>query len=139
MIALLVCTLASASQVGPVAAKTPAEAIAIVDARPNNGIKGVYEMKVVAAERRPNALYLNSSADYRSSDDVTFRLTPLAAKSLEKRLGAKPEVALIGKTVTVRGEIQNVPIANVIGGQQKSFNRYQHTVLIQDANQLSIQ
>ncbi|MDO6416524.1 hypothetical protein Q4F19_19230 [Sphingomonas sp. BIUV-7] len=117
----------------------PADAIALADVHRERGSPGTFKMKVAAAERTPYALYLNSSVDYRSPDDVTFHLTPSAAKTLEKRLGAKPEVALIGKTVTVSGEIRAVPIANTVNGQARSLNRYQHTVLVREAARLAIQ
>ena len=139
MILLFVLAAAAASAAHPEMAKMPAEAIAIADAHPKRGTDGVFAMKVVAAERRPNALYLNSSADYRAPDDVTFHLTPSAAKTLEKRLGSKPETALIGKTVTVRGEIRRVPIANMLGGRPRSLNRYQHTVLVREANAVTVE
>ena len=95
-------------------------------------------MTVAAADRTPYALYLNSSADYRAPEDVTFHLTARAAKTLEKRLGSKPETALLGKRVVVRGDIRAVPIANTVAGRPRSLNRYQHTVLVTQADQLTV-
>jgi hypothetical protein len=119
--------------------KGPAEAIALADADSQRGVSGVYRMKVAAAARGVNAVYLNSSADYRAPDDLTFHLTLRAAKTLEKRLGAKPEVALLGKTVIVRGVVKAVPIANTVAGRPASFNRYQHSVLVEAADQLTVE
>lgn len=96
-------------------------------------------MTVVAAERRRNALYLNSSEDYRAPDNMTIQLSPAAARNLAKRLGAEPETALIGKTVTVRGEIRAVPIVNMVNGRPQTFNRLQHTVMIRKASELTVQ
>jgi hypothetical protein len=138
MILLVWLAIAGVNDSEPVP-KTPSETIALADKHPKRGTEGVFVMKVVAAERHPNALYLNSSADYRAPDDVTFHFTPSAAKTLEKRLGAKPETALIGRTVTVRGEVKAVPIANLVGGRPRSLNRYQHTVLVRQANQVIVQ
>lgn len=117
----------------------PPEMIALIDAHPERRINGVYTMTVAAAERRPNALYLNSSTDYRAPDDVTFHLTPSAAKTLEKRMGSKPETTLIGKTIVVRGELRAIPIANMFSGRPRSLNRYQHTVLVSEARLVSIE
>lgn len=139
MSVLLGLMLAATGGAADDAPKGPAEAIALADAHPERSTRGVYRMTVAAAERNPNALYLNSSADYRAPDDVTFRLTPSAARTLEKRLGAPPEVALIGKTVTVHGDIRAVPIVNSFGGQPRSFNRYQHSVLVREASQLTVE
>ncbi|GGE96300.1 hypothetical protein [Sphingomonas prati] len=139
MIILTALALAATSVPQDMVPKSPAEAIAIANAHPERGTTGVFAMNVAAAERRPNALYLNSTSDYRSPDNVTFHLTPAAAKSLEKRLGAKPETMLIGKRVTVRGQIRNVPIANTVSGRPHSMNRYQHSVLVREASQVTVQ
>lgn len=139
MSVLLGLMLAATGAAVDVTPKDPAEAIALADAHPERSTRGVYRMTVAAAERNPKALYLNSSTDYRAPDDMTFRLTSSAARTLEKRLGAKPEVALIGRTVTVRGDIRAVPIVNTFGGRPRSFNRYQHSVLVHDASQLSVE
>jgi hypothetical protein len=125
VILLFWLAIASVNDSQPVP-KTPSETIALADKHPERGTEGVFVMKVVAAERRPNALYLNSSASYRAPDDVTFHFTPSAAKTLEK-------------TVTVRGEVKAVPIANTVGGRPRSLNRYQHTVLVRQANQVTVQ
>ena len=136
LIGLVMATVTAASAAGPL---NPAEAIALAEAHSNRGTTGVFQMKVAAAERRPNALYLNSVADYRSPDDVTFNITPIVAKMLEKRLGSKPETALIGKNVTVRGELKLLPVADMLAGRPHSLNRYQHTVFVRDASQIVIQ
>lgn len=58
---------------------------------------------------------------------------------LEKRLVSKPEIALIGKNITVKGELKLLPVANMLAGQPRSLNRYQHTVFVRDASQIVIQ
>ena len=139
MIVFPALALLTADVTSQLAALPPAAAIALVEAHPRRAAAGVFVMTVRQAERRPNALYLNSSPDYRAPDDVTFHFTPSAAKRLERRLGAKPELVLLGKSVTVHGEIRLIPIANTVGGQPHSFNRYQHTVLVRDRDDVSIQ
>lgn len=74
--------------------KTPAEAIALADAHPGRGVKGVFRMTVAAAGQRGGVIYLNSSMDYRAPDDLTFELTAATARALAKRLGASPDVSL---------------------------------------------
>lgn len=139
MTVVLAMGLLAAGTASPPAALPPAAAIALVEAHPRRAVTGVFVMTVRQAERRPNALYLNSSPDYRAPDDVTFHFTPSAAKRLEQRLGAKPEVALLGKSVTVHGEIRLMPIVNTVGGQPHSFNRYQHTVLVRDRDPVEVE
>lgn len=118
--------------------KSPGEAVAIANARLGHGTKGIFRMTVAAAAREGKIVYLNSSTDYRAPDDLTFQLTSSAAKALEKRLGGKPEVALLGKSVTVRGTVEAVKIFNLSGHRVVSFNRYQHRVLVYKADQIVI-
>lgn len=139
MIVPLAAVALVADGVPPTAPLAPPAAIVLAEAHPQRSVTGMFVMTVRQAERRPNALYLNSSPDYRAPDDVTFHFTPSAAKRLEQRLGAKPEIALIGKSVTVRGTLRLVPIANTVGGQPHSFNRFQHTVLVRDLDEVRIE
>ncbi|RMB55846.1 hypothetical protein C8J44_1110 [Sphingomonas sp. PP-CE-3A-406] len=139
VIALLSFIVATATAESATIPMSPPQAIALAEAHPNRATTGVFAMKVAAAERRPNALYLNSDADYRSPNDITFNITPIVADMLEKRLGSKPENALIGKNITVKGELKLLPVANMLAGQPRSLNRYQHTVFVRDASQIVIQ
>lgn len=136
MLALTVLLAAAGTDPAP---KGPAEAIAIADAHPERGTTGVYRMTVAAAERGPDAVYLNSSRDYRAPDDLTFHLTLSAADTLAKRLGAKPEAALVGRTVTVRGQVRAVPVASTVAGRPQSLIRHQHTVLVRAADQVTVE
>lgn len=115
----------------------PPEAVALIDA--HRFTRAVFQMTVAAGGRDAVAVYLNSSPDYRAPDDLTFRLSKSVAKKLEERLGAKPEIALVGQTITVRGTGKAVMIVNTSHGQPVGFNRYQHTVLVNHIDQLSIQ
>lgn len=139
MITLLSFVVATATAANATLPMSPPQAITLAEAHPNRATTGVFAMKVAAAERRPNALYLNSDADYRSLNDITFNITPIVAKMLEKRLGSKPEDALIGKNVIFKGELKLLPVANMVAGRPRSFNRYQHTVFVHDASQIVIQ
>ncbi|MEG3162578.1 hypothetical protein U1763_18915 [Sphingomonas sp. LB2R24] len=139
VITLLSFVVATATAANATLPMSPPQAIALAEAHPNRATTGVFAMKVAAAERRPNALYLNSDADYRSPNDITFNITPIVAKMLEKRLGSKPEDALIGKNVIFKGELKLLPVANMVAGRLRSFNRYQHTVFVHDASQIVIQ
>ena len=95
-------------------------------------------MTVAAGDRNLTAIFLNSSTDYQAPDDLTIQLSPMTAKALAKRLGARPEIALVGRTITVRGTVKAVPIANLLAGRPRSGNRYQHTVFVQDENQIVV-
>jgi hypothetical protein len=140
MIAVIVSLLMTAGSAQDAAAipNGPAEAIKMADAHPERGTAGMFRMKVVAVERTPYALYLNSNADYRSPDDLTFHIKPAAAHALEKRFGVKPEDFFRSKTVTVKGEVRAVPIVNTLAGRPHDLNRYQHSVVIARADQVIV-
>lgn len=139
MITLLGSVLLVAAMPQAGAVMQPTEAVALADARRGRGVTGTFEMKVAAAQRTREALYLNSNADYRSPDDLTFRLTPQAARKLQEKLGAAPETALVGRTVRVKGMLKLMPIVNVINGTPRSYNRFQHEVSVRSLSNLTVE
>ena len=106
-----------------------AEAVALADAR-KHGKQGVFEMDVKATGRIGNVVFLNSEADYRSPDALTFRIAPNVRKALERRYGASPEAYFQGKHVVVKGTVARQMIVNMKNGRAVDFNRWQHTVKI---------
>lgn len=93
-------------------------------------------MTVAATGHLDKTVFLNSLTDYRPSADLTFELTPSAAKAFRKRLLDDPEHALSGRVVTVRGAVEAVPIL-IFHDRRAFFSRYQHRVLVTHADQLS--
>ena len=129
--------LAAAAIAGP--PKGPAEAIAIAEAHVGGRTSGRYEMRVVSASRTLDAVFLNSSDDYRAPDDLTLSVSLPAARALAKRFGAKPEAYLLSKHVVVDGAVQAIQIVATVGGfrsEHPRFARYQHSVRIDDPNQI---
>ncbi|GAA0670759.1 hypothetical protein FHT00_000663 [Sphingomonas insulae] len=107
----------------------PEQAIAAADAMPR-GHYGRFVMTVRATGKERRATYLNSSTDYRSADNVTFRLAPNVASVLTRRYGASADQYLKGKRVTVKGIVERKPIVNMEYGRVESFNRWAHEVYI---------
>jgi len=107
----------------------PSHAIAIADASPR-GHHGRFVMTVAATGKERKATYLNSTEDYRSPDNLTFRLAPNVAGVLTKRYGAPAEAYLKGKRVTVEGVVERKMIVNTEYGRTKSFNRWAHEVYL---------
>jgi hypothetical protein len=106
---------------------TPAEAVALAKSTPA-GRSGRFEMMVASTGKTPNGVFLNSTADYRGDDNLTFRLRPIVADLLAKRYGAPMETYLKGKRVVIDGKVVEKPIANMVSGQPRSLNRFQHEV-----------
>ncbi|UYY58223.1 hypothetical protein [Sphingomonas sp. S2-65] len=106
-----------------------AEAVALADAS-KRGKQGVFEMDVKGTGRIGSVVFLNSEADYRSPDALTFRIAPNVRKALERRYGASPETYLRGKHVVVKGTVARQMIVNTKNGRVVDFNRWQHTVKI---------
>lgn len=120
----------------PLPVLSPSEAIVLSQEPSNHGRSGRFEMTVRAAERTKDATFLNSTADYRAPDNVTFRLAPRVATALGKRLGAAVETHLIGKRIVLYGRIQRVPIYNTSKRDVTSFNRIQHMVYVDGSKQI---
>jgi hypothetical protein len=114
---------------------SPAEAIALAKST-SAGRSGRFEMVVASTGKTPNGTFLNSTADYRGDDNLTFRLRPIVADILAKRYGAPMDVFLKGKHVVVDGKVVDRPIANMVVGRARSLNRYQHEVDVDVAAQL---
>ena len=130
--------LALAAQGAPTP-KSAQEAVALADAHRGRRITGVYRVTIAAAARSAEGVFLNSAQDYRAPDALTVELTMPAAPEQAKRLGAKPETVLVGRTVIVRGAVEAVPIVNLFAGRPRSFNRYQHRILVRDPVQMTVE
>lgn len=113
----------------------PGQAIVAADAAPK-GRHGQYVMTVLATGKDRKATYLNSSEDYRSPDNVTFRLAPNVAGVLTRRYGSPAEQYLKGKRVTVEGIIERRMVVNTEYGRTKSFNRWAHQVYVRLPSQI---
>jgi hypothetical protein len=114
---------------------SPAQAISMAKSRPA-GRSGQFEMVVVSAGKTPNGVFLNSTADYRGDDNLSFRLRLIVADELAKRYGAPMESYLIGKHVVVQGIVSDHPIVNMFSGRPRSLNRFQHEVDVDHMVQL---
>jgi hypothetical protein len=125
---------------GPQAATVlqPAEAIARADAARGRSVSGTFAMKVAVVGESAKGLYLNDTADLRSPTNVTFRLTPFAARKLKEKLGTALGRALIGRIVQVRGVLRPAPIVNTTNGTDRSDNRVQYEVVVDSLDNLTI-
>jgi hypothetical protein len=115
----------------------PSQAIVAADAAPK-GRHGRFIMTVVATGKDRKATYLNSSEDYRSPDNLTFRLAPNVARVLTKRFGSPAEQFLKGKRITVEGIVARRMIVNMEYGRPKSFNRWAHEVYVRLPSQIIV-
>jgi hypothetical protein len=111
----------------------PAEAIIMADRRgvsrtPGLGASGRFVMTVAATGRTGRGIYLNSSADYRSPDNVSFYLRPVVAQMLEKKYGAPSEAWFKGRRVIVDGVVRKIAIVNTVGGRAHDLNRFAYEV-----------
>ena len=113
----------------------PSQAIVAADTS-RKGRHGRFVMTVLATGKERKATYLNSSEDYRSPDNVTFRLAPNVAGVLTKRYGNPAEQFLKGKRITVEGIVERRMIVNAEYGRTKSFNRWAHEVYIRLPSQI---
>lgn len=113
----------------------PSQAIVAADAAPK-GRHGRFVMTVLATGKERKATYLNSSEDYRSPGNVTFRLAPNVAGVLTRRYGSPAEQFLKGKRVTVQGIVERRMIVNTEYGRTKSFNRWAHEVYVRLPSQI---
>ena len=120
----------------PKTAVEPAAMIALADADPRRGHKGLYRMVVKSAAKPSAITFLNSQTDYRAAGDVTFSLSPAVAAALAKRLGKPPHEALVGRTVTVEGVLVRAAIVNTINQRAHSFNRWSYQVRIEQVAQI---
>ncbi len=135
---LIAGLIASAAQAAdaPVA-KGPAEAIALADASSSNGVTGRYAMTVAATGRNGHAVtFLNSSADYKAADNLSFSLSPAVGVALRKRFGMAPEDYLKGRSVVVDGMVRRGTIVNTVNGRAHDFNRFSHSVEIRRVAQI---
>jgi hypothetical protein len=115
----------------------PAEAVSLIDSS-SRPVKGMFEMTVAAVGHERSVTFVNSAADYRSRDCLTFRLSPNVVRSLEKRYGQPVDRYLLGKHVTVKGTLRRELIVNKQGGVVIDANRWQHVVRVLLADQLSV-
>jgi hypothetical protein len=113
----------------------PSQAIVAADAS-RKGRHGLFVMTVLATGKERKATYLNSSEDYRSPGNVTFRLAPNVAGVLTKRYGSPAEQFLKGKRVTVEGIVVRRMVVNTEYGRAKSFNRWAHEVYVRLPSQI---
>lgn len=127
--------LAATSALTP-RATGPAEAIRLADSASANGVEGRFEIIVASAKRGADAVFLDSSTDYRTPANLTFRVRPIVAKALSKHFGAPPETYLLGKTVTVHGIVRRVPAYRVVAGRPRDLARVGHTVAIDQTWQI---
>lgn len=113
----------------------PAEAIALAKTSPN-GKSGRFEMTVAATGVTPNGTFLNSTGDYTADDNLTFRLSPVVARMLAKRYGARAETWFKGRHVVVDGKVEQKLIVNTVAGRPRGINRFQHEVDVTRVEQL---
>ena len=125
--ALVLASAAGAESAKPVLG--PEQAIATADAA-RQGYHGRFAMTVLATGKTRGATYLNSTADYRAPDVLTFRLAPNVAGVLTKRFGTPAAEYLQGKRVTVEGIVRRRVIVNSEYGRVQSFNRWTHEVYV---------
>lgn len=133
-LALIAVTAGAQTESGP-RVYAPSEAIELAKSMPS-GKSVRFEMVVVATGKTPRGTFLNSTADYRAPDNLTFRLTPVVAKALSKFYGAPAEIYFKGKRIVVDGRVREELIANVAYGEVRSVNRYQHQVDVDRVSQL---
>jgi hypothetical protein len=119
----------------------PADAIVMADRRgvsrtPGLGAGGRFVMTVAAPGRTGRGIYLNSSADYRSPDNVSFFLRPVVGQRLEKKYGAPSEAWFKGRRVIVDGVVRKIAIVNTVGGRAHDLNRYAYEIDVDQVAQV---
>lgn len=102
--------LAAATSAKPPQLLTPADAVREASANPEVGKRGTFRMLVQATGKSHGHVFLNSEADYRDHANLSVDIDMRAARILEKRLGAPPDVYFKGKWIEVRGTARRVLI-----------------------------
>jgi hypothetical protein len=133
LLALCVATTAQAKT--PPATLEAPDAVALADAS-RGGKIGRFAMTVANTDKIGTIVFLNSTADYRAPDDLSFRISPNVVKTLTRRYGETPETYFRNKRVVVDGTIRREMIVNKDYGRTVGFNRWQHTVRILQASQI---
>jgi hypothetical protein len=136
---LSACDTAGAPHLGAAGGTIlPPEAVERAAAAAPSGVGGVFQMKVRAAGRQENRLYLNSEQDYRDQRNLTIAIEPTAERVLAQRLGGNVDTALMGKTIQVRGKAYRVKVWFFADGRQTDKYYYQTLVVLFDSDQLKI-
>ncbi|WP_294275051.1 hypothetical protein [uncultured Sphingomonas sp.] len=136
MMHLSMLLIAIAPQVATVL--PPQQAIARVDASRAKAVNGTFVMKVAVVVRTSDAFYLNSSMDIRSSGNLVFHLTPDAIRQLKEKLGPRADMALVGRTVQVKGTLKRVPIVTTRKGDAASSDEVQYEVRVASLSNLKV-
>jgi len=75
-----------------------------------DGVKGEYTLKIKAAGKSQNALYLNTEIDYRDPRNVSVAIHPRAFKAFRKKYGKEAQDFFVGKKIKIQGEARRVII-----------------------------
>jgi hypothetical protein len=115
---------------------SPADAIRLSEKRP--AAFGTYSFVVQATGSDRGWYYLNSEPDYRSPENLSVAISPLALRALEGTLGKDLAKVFQGKAIWVKGDARKVPIVLVIDGKPTNRGYYQHHVDVTRADQISL-
>ena len=114
----------------------PLQAIALAaDAAPV-GVRGVFELQVLASGRQGAYLYLNSEADYRDQRCLTIEIAPDAVRQLEAEHGNPLPEFFQGRHIRVAGEAIRTKIFFSHNGRVTEKYYYQTHVRVTDPAQI---
>jgi hypothetical protein len=112
--------------------------LAAADLAPST-VAGTFALRVVAAGRETDRVYLNSEFDYRDQRNLTINIAPPIVRELTERFGSPPEEYFRGRVITVRGEARRIQI-DFIGDQDRrsGLYYYQTHVLVTSVGQIAV-
>lgn len=103
-----------------------------------DGVSGTFKMVVRNVGPQDGGFYLNSELDYRDQRNLTVAMSEETGRSLEKRIGASSDNALIGRKIFVRGTARRVKIVFTVNGQPTVKYYYQTHILVTDPVQIAV-
>lgn len=112
-----------------------AAVIAAADAAPR-GYPGRFGFVVAETAMVGPRLFLNSQPDYRDQRNLSIAIEPIALRTLQRKLGADPVIALKNRPIEVDGIARRVRIDFTENGRPTGKYYYQTHVAVTDSDQL---
>lgn len=116
----------------------PEKAIHEANAQAPALIPGHFALRVQAAGRQEDRIFLNSETDYRDQRNLTIAIEPAAIAALAARYGAPPDQFFLGKNIVVDGAAQRVKITFFASGRPTGKYYYQTHVVVDQPDQIRL-
>ena len=100
------------------------------------GVDGVFTLKIVAAGKQRESVYLNTQEDYRDQRSVTIAVHPRVIPQVIAKYGSSPQEYFIGKTIKVNGRAKRTKITFYSKGIATNKYYYQTHIRLLDISQI---